>query len=175
MKPMDRRTAQIAKPSGLVKALLYARVSSKEQEKEGFSIPAQCKLLREYAVQRQFGIIQEYVDVETAKSSGRTNFNEMVKYLRKHPAYAVDRLLPYVTGGRHIHRLQASYNPNPWRPYPALTIRNPSSSAMTGRPFHRSMSCRTINRPRSPPISVLMRSMVFNCSQTLPTALFSGA
>ncbi len=27
-------------------AVIYARVSSKEQEKEGFSIPAQLKLLR---------------------------------------------------------------------------------------------------------------------------------
>ncbi|MDG4879219.1 recombinase family protein [Mesorhizobium sp. WSM4935] len=72
-----------------MKALLYARVSSKEQEKEGFSIPAQCKLLREYALQKQFGIVQEYIDVETAKSSGRTNFGEMVKYLRKHPGVRV--------------------------------------------------------------------------------------
>jgi site-specific DNA recombinase len=30
-------------------AVMYARVSSKEQEKEGFSIPAQLKLLRGYA------------------------------------------------------------------------------------------------------------------------------
>jgi site-specific DNA recombinase len=30
-------------------AVIYARVSSKEQEKEGFSIPAQLKLLKEYA------------------------------------------------------------------------------------------------------------------------------
>jgi site-specific DNA recombinase len=30
-------------------AVIYARVSSKEQEKEGFSIPAQLKLLRDYA------------------------------------------------------------------------------------------------------------------------------
>jgi predicted site-specific integrase-resolvase len=30
-------------------AVIYARVSSKEQEKEGFSIPAQMKLLKEYA------------------------------------------------------------------------------------------------------------------------------
>jgi site-specific DNA recombinase len=30
-------------------AVLYARVSSKDQEQEGFSIPAQLKLLREYA------------------------------------------------------------------------------------------------------------------------------
>lgn len=86
---MVKKTAQIATRSGLVKALLYARVSSKEQEKEGFSIPAQCKLLREYAAQKQFGIAQEFIDVETAKSSGRTNFNEMVKYLRKHPGVRV--------------------------------------------------------------------------------------
>ena len=31
------------------KAVLYARVSSKEQEREGYSIPAQRKLLRSYA------------------------------------------------------------------------------------------------------------------------------
>ena len=30
-------------------AVLYARVSSKDQEREGFSIPAQQKLLRQYA------------------------------------------------------------------------------------------------------------------------------
>ena len=86
---MVKKTAQIATRSGLVKALLYARVSSKEQEKEGFSIPAQCKMLREYAPQKQFGIAHEFIDVETAKSSGRTNFNEMVKYLRKHPGVRV--------------------------------------------------------------------------------------
>lgn len=72
-----------------MKSLLYARVSSKEQEKEGFSIPAQCKLLREYALQRQFDIVQEYIDVETAKRSGRTNFNKMVRYLRKHPSVRI--------------------------------------------------------------------------------------
>ena len=36
--------------------VLYTRVSSKEQEKEGFSIPAQQKLLRTYAVDNQFFI-----------------------------------------------------------------------------------------------------------------------
>ncbi len=30
------------------KAVIYARVSSKDQEREGYSIPAQLKLLREY-------------------------------------------------------------------------------------------------------------------------------
>ena len=63
-------------------AVLYARVSSKEQEREGFSIPAQLKLLREYAARNGFTIGMEFVDIETAKSSGRHNFDEMVRFLR---------------------------------------------------------------------------------------------
>jgi site-specific DNA recombinase len=41
-----------AKQQPQSQAVLYARVSSKEQEKEGFSIPAQQRLLREYALER---------------------------------------------------------------------------------------------------------------------------
>src|SRR5712691_6833056 len=66
------------------KALAYARVSSKEQEKEGFSIPAQQKLLHTYAANNRFVIVQEYVDIETAKATGRTNFEQMVRYLKTH-------------------------------------------------------------------------------------------
>lgn len=65
-----------------MKAVLYARVSSKDQEKEGYSIPAQQKLLREYARENGFAIIDEYIDVETAKAAGRTNFNVMLRYLK---------------------------------------------------------------------------------------------
>ena len=54
-------------------AVIYARVSSKEQEKEGFSIPAQLKLLKEYAAANGFAVAQEYVDVETAKQTGRAS------------------------------------------------------------------------------------------------------
>ena len=67
-----------------MRVVLYARVSTKDQEKEGFSIPAQLRLLRDYATNKGFVIAQEFTDVETAKASGRTNFNEMLLYLRKH-------------------------------------------------------------------------------------------
>jgi site-specific DNA recombinase len=70
-------------------AVIYARVSSKEQEKEGFSIPAQLKLLKEYAAAQGFRVAQEYVDVETAKQTGRTSFGEMVAYLNAHPSIRV--------------------------------------------------------------------------------------
>jgi site-specific DNA recombinase len=70
-------------------AVIYARVSSKEQEKEGFSIPAQLKLLKEYAETQGFVVIQEYVDVETAKQAGRGAFGEMIAYLKTHPTVRV--------------------------------------------------------------------------------------
>lgn len=68
-----------------MKAILYARVSSKEQEKEGFSIPAQQRLLKEYAAKSGFRIVEEFTDVETAKSTGRTEFGKMVDYLGTNP------------------------------------------------------------------------------------------
>src|SRR5262245_43337322 len=70
-------------------AVIYARVSSKEQEKEGFSIPAQLKLLKEYAAANGFAVAQEHVDVETAKQTGRAAFGEMVAFLKAHPSVRV--------------------------------------------------------------------------------------
>jgi site-specific DNA recombinase len=64
-------------------AVIYARVSSKEQEKEGYSIPAQLKLLRGYAADRRFTVIEEFVDVETAKRTGRPGFTAMVEFFKK--------------------------------------------------------------------------------------------
>jgi DNA invertase Pin-like site-specific DNA recombinase len=65
-------------------AVLYARVSSKDQEREGFSIPAQLDLLRSYATTRQLKIAEEFVDVETVKQAGRAAFGQMVTFARKH-------------------------------------------------------------------------------------------
>ncbi len=66
-------------------AVLYARVSSKDQEKEGYSIPAQLKLLREYALKHDIKIAREFIDVETAKTTGRKQFGEMVRYFERRP------------------------------------------------------------------------------------------
>ena len=70
----------------LQEAVLYARVSSKDQEREGFSIPAQEALLRSYAAEHDMVVVEEFTDVETAKWAGRTNFGRMLAYLRKRPA-----------------------------------------------------------------------------------------
>jgi DNA invertase Pin-like site-specific DNA recombinase len=64
-------------------AVLYARVSSREQEQEGYSIQAQLKLLRAYAAKNGFEVVDEFIDIETAKSIGRKRFGEMVKFVGK--------------------------------------------------------------------------------------------
>jgi len=66
------------------KAVLYARVSSREQAEEGYSIEAQQKLLRNFAQDRGYEIAAEFVDIESAKSVGREKFQEMLSFLRKH-------------------------------------------------------------------------------------------
>src|SRR5882762_9702245 len=70
-------------------AVLYARVSSKDQEREGYSIPAQLKHLREYAQRNEFKIVREFLDVETAKVAGRKQFGEMLIFFPKNPACRV--------------------------------------------------------------------------------------
>jgi site-specific DNA recombinase len=64
-------------------AVVYARVSSEEQEKQGYSIPAQQKLLQDYAAQQGIKVVSEFLDVETAKMPGRSGFDEMVDFFRK--------------------------------------------------------------------------------------------
>ncbi len=70
-------------------AVKYGRVSSKEQEKEGFSIPAQWKLLDRYAEAERFKIAEEFIDIETAKRPGRPGFDKMVKFLKRSPSVRV--------------------------------------------------------------------------------------
>jgi len=64
------------------KAVIYARVSSKEQEKEGYSIPAQLSLLSEYALKNGITIVREFVEAESAKVAGRVQFLEMINFLK---------------------------------------------------------------------------------------------
>jgi site-specific DNA recombinase len=68
-----------------MQAFMYARVSSREQEREGYSIPAQRRLLTEYAATRGFEVVHEFVDVESAKNPGRKEFGNMVQMLKSQP------------------------------------------------------------------------------------------
>jgi len=92
-------------------ATIYARVSSKDQEIEGFSIPAQIKALQDYAAKNNLIIVQEFTDVETAKKAGRTQFNKMLAFIdeNKHIKHILvektDRLLRNIPDYALIDRL----------------------------------------------------------------------
>ena len=65
------------------KAVIYTRVSSREQKEEGFSLEAQEKLLVDYAHKNNLKIIKHFQDVETAKQSGRVQFSNMLSYIKQ--------------------------------------------------------------------------------------------
>ena len=91
-----RKPAKSITVEGKPSAIIYARVSSKEQEKEGFSIQAQLKSLEAYAAEHGYHIEERYVDVETAKKEGRGHFEEMVAFLKKKKAVSNGNAKRYI-------------------------------------------------------------------------------
>jgi site-specific DNA recombinase len=67
-----------------MKAVLFCRVSSKEQEETGYSLPAQEKYLREYAERNKLTVSKVFAVSESA--SGRVQrkiFNEMIGFIKQ--------------------------------------------------------------------------------------------
>lgn len=63
-------------------AVILARVSSKSQEDEGYSIDSQLKLLQGYCQQRNLQVVNVFKIAETAsKEQSRKVFQELLKYL----------------------------------------------------------------------------------------------
>lgn len=98
------------------KVILYLRVSSKEQEAEGYSIPSQRKLLQEYCSKKGYSIAEEFVDIETAKRSGRPQFKAMIAYTKKNKLVKhivvekTDRLLRNVSDYARVNDLMEDNN-----------------------------------------------------------------
>lgn len=68
-----------------MKTVLFARVSTREQADEGYSLPAQEKLLKEYANTKNFTIAKRFSVPESASGKQeRKLFNELLGYLFNH-------------------------------------------------------------------------------------------
>lgn len=73
------------KSSNLNSSVLYCRVSSKEQEETGYSLPSQEKLLSEYAHRKDFSVIKVFSVAESASGSKqRVVFTEMMDFIERH-------------------------------------------------------------------------------------------
>src|SRR3989338_4630488 len=67
-----------------MKAATYARVSSREQEETGYSLPAQEKLALDYAVRKNLENVRTFSVAESASGAKqRKVFAEMMTYLEK--------------------------------------------------------------------------------------------
>ncbi len=67
----------------LKKAVILARVSTKEQEEEGHSLPAQVRRLQEYAQKKGFEVVKDFVFSESAGNKIRIKFLEMLEFIKK--------------------------------------------------------------------------------------------
>lgn len=67
-----------------MKAVIYARVSSKEQEETGYSLPAQEKFLKDYSAKKDFDVVKVFAISESASGQKqREVFGQMMSYVTK--------------------------------------------------------------------------------------------
>ena len=79
-----------------MKALIYIRVSTREQAEEGYSIPAQAEACRRFIADRGWELVDEYVDRgESARTADRPQLQAMLARL------ADDRTVDYLV----VHKL----------------------------------------------------------------------
>lgn len=80
-----------------IKAVIFARVSSKEQG-EGHSLDAQIQYCYEYAIKKEFKVIEQFKVIESSLAEGRPEFSKMIEFIKKQKdkivlvCYSVDRL-----------------------------------------------------------------------------------
>ena len=119
-----------------------ARVSSREQEREGFSLEIQEDALKRYAEQQQGSIVKLFKIAETAsKTDERKTFKELIAYCKKHCmdldgllVYKVDRAARNLFDFVEIERLESEYD------VPFLCVSQPTESNPAGRMMRRTLA-----------------------------------
>ena len=80
-----RPTPQPPPPSPSRMVALYERVSTREQQEEGYSLEAQDTSLRAYAGRMGMAVGVTFVDVESGRKKGREQFGQLLQWLRRQP------------------------------------------------------------------------------------------
>ncbi|WP_161604653.1 recombinase family protein [Roseiconus nitratireducens] len=120
----------------------WARVSSREQEQEGFSLDVQIDAFHEWA-KREGGVMAKIFRVsETAtKAEARREFKAMIKYAKKNAAkyagilfYKIDRATRNLRDFVDLEELESKYN------LPFISITQPVQNTPTGRMVRRTLA-----------------------------------
>lgn len=102
------------------KAIIFARVSTKRQEKEGLSLEKiQIPQAKDYALKNNLKIVKIFKIGETGgEHKARTKFNEMVDFLKKNKdvteiiSFRVDRITRNFRDAATMDELRTSYSKN---------------------------------------------------------------
>jgi site-specific DNA recombinase len=119
-----------------------ARVSSREQEREGFSLAVQEDALRRYATNVGGEVARLFRIAETAsKSDERKTFRELIAYAKKHSEeldgllfYKVDRAARNLFDYVELERLESEYG------LAFISVSQPTESNPAGRMMRRTLA-----------------------------------
>ncbi len=119
-----------------------ARVSSREQEREGFSLQVQEDALRRYATTSGGEIVRLFRIAETAsKTDERTTYKELIVYAKKHAEeldgllfYKVDRAARNLFDYVELERLESEYH------LPFISVSQPTENNPAGRMMRRTLA-----------------------------------
>ncbi len=119
-----------------------ARVSSREQEREGFSLDIQEDALRQYAKSHDGKIVRLFKIAETAsKTEERKTFREVIAFAKKHCmeldgllVYKVDRAARNLFDFVEIERLESEYD------VPFICVSQPTENNPAGRMMRRTLA-----------------------------------
>jgi len=119
-----------------------ARVSSREQEREGFSLAVQEEALERYAADARGKIIRLFRIAETAsKADERKTFKELIAFAKKHAAeldgllfYKVDRAARNLPDYVELERLESEYD------LPFVSVSQRTENTPAGRMMRRTLA-----------------------------------
>ena len=119
-----------------------ARVSSREQEREGFSLEVQEEALKRYAESHKGTIVKLFRIAETAsKRDERKTFKEMIAYAKRHSVeldgllfYKVDRAARNLFDYVELERLESEYG------VPFISVSQQTDDNPAGRMMRRTLA-----------------------------------
>ena len=126
----------------LKRFLALARVSSREQEREGFSLDVQEDALKREAERQGGTIIKFWRIAETAsKKDSRKTFKELIAYAKKHASeidgilfYKIDRAARNLFDYVELERLESEFG------VPFFSVTQPTESSPAGRMMRRTLA-----------------------------------
>lgn len=127
---------------GMKKFIAFARVSSREQEREGFSLAVQEDALNRYAKQAVGKIVRFFSVAETAsKQAERKTFREMLAFAKKHAGeldgvlfYKIDRAVRNLFDYVELERLESDHG------VPFISVSQPTDNNPAGRMMRRTLA-----------------------------------